>query len=98
MIFRYGVRGMGFRCNRFPCFRGQEDRGRKSAAELQKLRGAEDPLERQKLLSGRCATCKHFALCGGGFRTRAAFANGHWFGSDPGCYLSDDEIHTEIQL
>lgn len=69
-----------------------------SAAELQKLRGAEDPLERQKLLSGPCATCKHFALCGGGFRTRAAFANGHWYGSDPGCYLTDEERQTEITL
>ena len=69
-----------------------------SAAELQKLRGAEDPLERQKLLSGSCATCKHFALCGGGFRTRAAFANGHWYGSDPGCYLTDEERQTEITL
>lgn len=65
-----------------------------SATELQKLRGAEDPLERQKLLSGPCATCRHFALCGGGFRTRAAFANGHWYGSDPACYLTDEERHT----
>ena len=52
--------------------------------------------ERQKKLSGRCATCKHFALCGGGFRTRAAFANGHWYGSDPGCYLTDEETQMDI--
>ena len=67
-----------------------------SAAVLQELRGHDDPVERQKKLSGRCATCKHFALCGGGFRNRAAFANGHWYGSDPGCYLTDEETQTNI--
>lgn len=72
-----------------------------SAAVLQELRGSDIPAERQKKLSGRCATCRHFHLCGGGFRTRAAFANGHWYGSDPGCYLTDEEIQTplpEIEL
>lgn len=67
-----------------------------SAAQLAELRGSDAPAERQKKLSGRCATCKHFHLCGGGFRTRAAFANGHWYGSDPGCYLTDEEIHTPL--
>ncbi len=67
-----------------------------SAANLQELRGSDSPQERQKKLSGRCATCCHFHLCGGGFRTRAAFANGHWYGSDPGCYLTDEEIHTPL--
>lgn len=67
-----------------------------SAAQLTELRGSDDPAERQKKLSGRCARCCHFALCGGGFRTRAAFANGHWYGSDPGCYLSDEEISTPL--
>lgn len=67
-----------------------------SAQVLQELRGSDDPMERQKKLSGRCATCKHFALCGGGFRTRAAFANGHWYGSDTGCYLTDEETQTSI--
>ena len=68
-----------------------------SAAQLQELRGSDDPLERQKKLSGRCATCKHFALCGGGYRTRAAIANGHWYGSDPGCYLTDEETQMDIR-
>ncbi len=67
-----------------------------SSAQLNELRGSDDPDERQKKLSGRCASCKHFRLCGGGFRTRAAFANGHWYGSDPGCYLTDEE--TQIDL
>ena len=67
-----------------------------SAAQLQELRGSDDPLERQKKLSGRCATCRHFALCGGGYRTRSAIANGHWYGSDPGCYLTDEETQTPL--
>ena len=67
-----------------------------SAAQLNELRGSDTPEERQKKLTGRCATCKHFRLCGGGFRTRAAFSNGHWYGSDPGCYLTDEE--TQIDL
>ncbi len=67
-----------------------------SAAQLRELRGSADPVERQRKLSGRCATCKHFKLCGGGFRTRAAFSNGHWYGSDPGCYLTDEETQTDV--
>lgn len=67
-----------------------------SATQLRELRGSEDPSERQKKLTGRCAHCCHFRLCGGGFRTRAAFANGHWYGSDPGCYLTEEEIQTPI--
>lgn len=67
-----------------------------SAQQLNELRGSELPEERQRKITGRCARCRLFRLCGGGFRTRAAFANGHWYGSDPGCYLSDEEIMTEI--
>lgn len=67
-----------------------------SAAQLKELRGSDDPAERQKLISGPCATCKHFRICGGGFRTRAAFANGNWYGSDPGCYLTEEERQTPI--
>ena len=48
--------------------------------------------ERQAKMEGRCSACKWFQICGGGFRTRAAFANGHMWGSDPGCYLTDEEI------
>lgn len=63
---------------------------------LPELRASADPAERQSRLEGRCGYCKHYSLCGGGFRTRAAFANGHWYGSDPGCYLTEEEITTEI--
>ncbi|MEI6655247.1 MAG: radical SAM protein [Verrucomicrobiota bacterium] len=51
--------------------------------------------ERQARMTGPCAECKWFNLCGGGFRTRAAFANyGNLWGSDPGCYLRADEIRA----
>lgn len=67
-----------------------------SADKLRELRGSDDPTERQQKLSGPCATCKHFALCGGGFRTRAAFQNGNWYGSDLGCYLTEEERATDL--
>ena len=41
-------------------------------------------------------TLKLLQWNGGGFRTRAAFANGHWYGSDPGCYLTEEEISTPL--
>jgi radical SAM protein with 4Fe4S-binding SPASM domain len=48
-------------------------------------------------LRGRCGTCKWFSVCGGGFRTRAAFANdGDFLGSDPACYLRDEEIALTV--
>ncbi len=48
--------------------------------------------ERQARMNGPCAECKWFPICGGGFRTRAYFANdGNLWGSDPGCYLKDAE-------
>ncbi len=51
--------------------------------------------ERQARMSGPCAECKWFSICGGGFRTRAAFANyGSLWGSDPGCYLRPEEIRA----
>jgi radical SAM protein with 4Fe4S-binding SPASM domain len=48
--------------------------------------------QRQARMTGPCADCQWFQICGGGFRTRAAFANdGDLWGSDPGCYLHDHE-------
>ena len=52
--------------------------------------------QRKARMHGRCAGCQWFKLCGGGFRTRAAFANGDLWGSDPGCYLSEEEIGAEL--
>jgi Fe-coproporphyrin III synthase len=52
--------------------------------------------ERRERMHGRCADCQWFKVCGGGFRTRAAFANGDLWGSDPGCYLRDEEVGAEL--
>ncbi len=55
--------------------------------------------QRQVLMNGRCGSCKWFDICGGGFRTRAAFANdGDMWGSDPACYLTDEEIGAELAV
>ncbi len=48
--------------------------------------------ERQKHIYGRCARCRLFEICGGGMRVRADIVLGDAFASDPGCYLSDEEI------
>jgi radical SAM protein with 4Fe4S-binding SPASM domain len=48
--------------------------------------------ERQNRMVGPCASCRWFGICGGGFRTRAAFdQGGGLWGSDPGCYLTPEE-------
>jgi radical SAM protein with 4Fe4S-binding SPASM domain len=47
---------------------------------------------RQRPLEGRCAICKHLAICGGNSRTRAWQLTGNPWAEDPGCYLSDVEI------
>ena len=48
--------------------------------------------DRLPLLKGRCASCRFKAICGGGLRARAELMTGDPWASDPGCYLSDDEI------
>jgi len=47
---------------------------------------------RQRPLEGRCAECRHLAICGGNSRTRAWQLTGNVWAEDPGCYLSDEEI------
>jgi radical SAM protein with 4Fe4S-binding SPASM domain len=43
-------------------------------------------------VKGRCANCRFFSICGGGFRARAYHgANDPW-AEDPGCYLTCEEI------
>lgn len=55
--------------------------------------------ERQARMVGPCANCRWFKICGGGFRTRAAYGNGGaLWGSDPGCYLNDQERQVEMSL
>jgi radical SAM protein with 4Fe4S-binding SPASM domain len=68
-----------------------------SAARLEEIRsvGLLSNVQRQAKIQGPCGDCRWFTLCGGGFRTRAAAANGHLWGSDPGCYLSESETARE---
>lgn len=71
-----------------------EERHAPSAAKLQEIRsiGLMSVEERKQRITGPCGNCDWFKICGGGFRTRAAFANNDLWGSDPGCYLKEDEI------
>lgn len=48
---------------------------------------------RKPLLHGRCKDCTWLDICNGNFRARAS-VNGDFWGSDPSCYLTDQEIHT----
>jgi Fe-coproporphyrin III synthase len=48
--------------------------------------------DRLPLLTGRCAGCRFKDACGGGLRARAEISTGDPWASDPGCYLTDEEI------
>jgi hypothetical protein len=48
--------------------------------------------DRLALLKGRCAECRFKEVCGGGLRARAEVSTGDAWASDPGCYLTDEEI------
>lgn len=50
---------------------------------------------RLDLLQGRCGRCRFKSICGGGLRARAELSTGEPWASDPGCYLSDEEIAGE---
>jgi len=57
----------------------------------------------QRPLKGRCAQCKHLAVCGGNTRVRAWQLSGDPWQEDPACYLTDEEIgyaglHERLQL
>lgn len=48
--------------------------------------------DRKPLLKGRCSQCKWLDICNGNFRARAEAVTGDFWGSDPACYLTDEEI------
>ncbi|MCC6425068.1 MAG: radical SAM protein [Phycisphaerales bacterium] len=52
--------------------------------------------DRLGLLKGRCATCRFKEMCGGALRARAEAMTGDPWASDPGCYLSDEEIAGDM--
>ncbi len=59
-----------------------------------------DPLmaglkQEQRPLKGRCAACKHKAICGGNTRVRAYQLTGDPWEEDPACYLTDEEIGVD---
>ncbi len=45
-----------------------------------------------RAIEGRCATCRHFDICGGNTRVRAFRLTGNPWAADPACYLIDAEI------
>jgi len=47
---------------------------------------------RPRTVTGRCAACAHFGICGGNTRVRAEQVTGDPWAEDPGCYLTDAEI------
>jgi len=56
-----------------------------------------DPLmaglkQQPRPVHGRCAGCAHLSICGGNTRVRAQQTTGDAWASDPGCYLTDEEI------
>jgi radical SAM protein with 4Fe4S-binding SPASM domain len=79
---------------RSPFSRIWEEAHPDSASTLAEIRsvGLLSAAQRQQRMSGPCADCRWFGICGGGFRTRAAHAaGGGLWGSDPGCYLTEAE-------
>lgn len=48
--------------------------------------------DRLGMLKGRCASCRFKEFCAGGLRARAEISSGDPWASDPGCYLTDEEI------
>jgi radical SAM protein with 4Fe4S-binding SPASM domain len=84
-----------------PFSRIWEEQNPASAEKLAAIRsiGLLSQEERQARMTGPCADCRWFSICGGGFRTRAAFCNnGDLWGSDPGCYLRDEERHAALAV
>ena len=46
--------------------------------------------EKEALFGGKCGTCSHRKLCGGGCRVRAHAGNGDFLGEDPFCFVAGD--------
>ncbi len=43
-------------------------------------------------VTGKCRTCRFLDVCGGNFRARGEAVSGNFWGVDPACYLTADEI------
>jgi len=51
---------------------------------------------RPRKINGRCGGCVWIKVCGGNNRARAHRMTGDFWGSDPACYLTEDEISVEM--
>ena len=57
-----------------------------------------DPLmaglkQRPRPVTGRCGSCDYLKICNGNTRVRAFQTSQDYWAEDPGCYLTDSEIH-----
>jgi heme d1 biosynthesis radical SAM protein NirJ len=57
-----------------------------------------DPLmaglkQRPRPVTGRCGSCDYLKICNGNTRVRAFQTAQDYWAEDPGCYLTDNEIH-----
>ena len=50
--------------------------------------------DKPRHVTGKCVHCRFLDVCGGNFRARAEAATGQFWGVDPACYLTDDEIRS----
>ncbi len=48
-------------------------------------------------VTGKCVVCRFLDVCGGNFRARAEAATGTFWGVDPACYLSAEEVCASSQ-
>lgn len=62
--------------------------GEGAAGLLQDLR------HRTERLPARCRGCRFLDICNGNLRVRAESATGDYWGEDPACYLTDEEIRV----
>jgi len=52
--------------------------------------------DKKVYVQGRCAQCRWLNVCGGNFRARAEAVTGDVWAPDPACYLTDEEIRSNI--
>jgi 12,18-didecarboxysiroheme deacetylase len=52
--------------------------------------------DKKRYVKGRCSTCRWLDVCGGNFRVRAEAATGDLWAPDPACYLTDEEISSNV--
>jgi radical SAM protein with 4Fe4S-binding SPASM domain len=51
--------------------------------------------EKEARFGGRCESCRHRELCGGGCRVRAYAGAGDFFAEDPFCFISRDDPYLQ---